>query len=228
MAQDVLKKMLEINTRIEQGSGATPTNSRKKNVASKQDLDRLIEDYDRQVYGPAAQTQGQKSTGYSAEAEMQRLKEIEERGGRGAVNLEGKNIPKEIVESILNNPLDLNPDIVDPKMNALEEKLANSGIKAAVDVMKRVDEQEKKAPLITETRVTNGESLDYDKLKQIIEECIDDKLNSFKTVLNESKGQQYVPAMKLLNFKDGFYFVDSEDNVFECVMKYKGKRKKKA
>lgn len=228
MAQDVLKKMLEINTRIEQGGGATPTNNRKKNVASKQDLDRLIEDYDRQVYGPATQTQGQKSTVYSAEAEMQRLKEIEERGGRGAVNLEGKNIPKEIVESILNNPLDLNPDIVDPKMSALEEKLANSGIKAAVDVMKRVDEQEKKAPIITETHATNGESLDYDKLKQIVEECIDNKLNSFKTVLNESKGQQYVPSMKLLNFKDGFYFVDSEDNVFECVMKYKGKRKKKA
>ena len=32
--------------------------------------------------------------------------------------------------------------------------------------------------------------------------------------------------MKMLNFKDKFYFVDNDDNVFECEMKYKGKRKK--
>ena len=32
--------------------------------------------------------------------------------------------------------------------------------------------------------------------------------------------------MKYLSFKDNFYFVDNDNNVFECVMKYKGKRKK--
>ena len=34
-------------------------------------------------------------------------------------------------------------------------------------------------------------------------------------------------SMKIMNFKDKFYFVDNDDNVFECEMKYKGKKKKK-
>ena len=54
------------------------------------------------------------------------------------------------------------------------------------------------------------------------------KLESLKQNINETNNHQqtYIPSMKYLSFKDNFYFVDNDDNVFECVMKYKGKRKK--
>ena len=75
------------------------------------------------------------------------------------------------------------------------------------------------------------------------------KSNLFKVLLLQhiSKSEMFVPvteqwkinkgvfyefnpnlmtSMKYLSFKDKFYFVDNDDNVFECVMKYKGKRKK--
>ena len=51
-----IERMLEINTRIEKGN-ITPkkTSNGGHRVANQQDLDRLIEDYDKQVYGPSPQ-----------------------------------------------------------------------------------------------------------------------------------------------------------------------------
>ena len=75
----------------------------------------------------------------------------------------------------------------------------------------------------------NNASIDYELIKTIVESAIDKRLSEIKTTLNESsvRQQTYVPSMKMMNFKDKFYFVDNDDNVFECEMKYKGKRKKK-
>ena len=148
------------------------------------------------------------------------------------MNLEGRKIPQGIVESILDNPLDVLP--IDPRMDELEQKLKNkmSGLKAAADIFERVDkkEQEAKAKLnenLIQPRNTSA-NIDYEMLKNIIESCIDNKISELKTTLNESVSHQtYVPTMKYMNFKDKWLFVDNDDNVFECVMKYKGKRKKK-
>ena len=76
----------------------------------------------------------------------------------------------------------------------------------------------------------NNASIDYELIKTIVESAIDKRLSEIKTTLNESsvRQQTYVPSMKMMNFKDKFYFVDNDDNVFECEMKYKGKRKKKS
>ena len=230
-----IERMLEINSRIEKGNVAPKQSSKGGHrVANQQDLDRLIENYDRQVYGPSPEPilkEGETER-YDAQKEMERLKEIQEHGGRGAVNLEGRNIPQGIVESILNNPLDLKP--IDPRMDALEEKLKDNmpGIKAAANILERVEKQDKEARAkiaesIIQPQPTNA-SVDYELIKTIIENTIDKKLSEMKTTLNESveRNQMYVPSMKMLNFKDKFYFVDNDDNVFECEMKYKGKRKK--
>jgi hypothetical protein len=148
------------------------------------------------------------------------------------VNLEGRNIPRGIVESILNNPLDM--PIENSDMDELENRLMGNmpGIKAAANILERVDKQEKEAKAkINENiipRQNTSSNIDYELLKTIIESCIDEKINDLKQVLNESVSHQsYIPSMKMMNFKDNFYFVDNDDNVFECVMKYKGKRKKK-
>ena len=111
-----IERMLELNTRIEKGT-ITPKKSANgvHRVANQQDLDKLIESYDQQLYGPSAEPvlKQEQAEKYDAKKEMERLKEIEAHGGRSAVNLEGRNIPKGIVESILNNPLDLKP--IDPR-----------------------------------------------------------------------------------------------------------------
>jgi hypothetical protein len=199
-------------------------------------LDRLIENYDRQVYGPSPEPilKENETEKYDATREMERLKEIEAHGGRGAVNLEGRNIPRGIVESIINNPLDLKP--IDPRMDALEEKLKDNmpGIKAAANILERVEKRDEEARAkiteqIIQSKPNGSANIDYDLIKTLIENTIDDKLSEINNTLHESVGRQqmYVPTMKMLNFKDKFYFVDNDDNVFECEMKYKGKRKKK-
>lgn len=235
MNNNSIERMLELNTRIEKGTIAPKKSANGAHrVANQQDLDKLIESYDKQLYGPSAEPvlKQEQAEKYDAKKEMERLKEIEAHGGRSAVNLEGKNIPKGIVESILNNPLDLKP--IDPRMDALEEKLKDNmpGIKAAANILERVEKRDEEARAkINENLIqpqTNNVSVDYELIKTIIESTIDKKLSEIKTSLNESveRQKQYVPSMKLLNFKDKFYFVDNDNNVFECEMKYRGKRKK--
>jgi len=232
MDNNSFERMLEINKRIEKNN-VTP--AKKTNRAKTQgELDSIIENFDKQVYGPTPEPvlqEGQKEK-YDPNKEWKHLKEIEEHG-RGSVNLEGKNIPKDILESILNNPLDLKP--IDPMMDAMEERLKSnmSGIKAAANIFERVEKKDAEAKAkinenLIQSRPKTG-SVDYDALKSIIEEVIDEKFSQIENRLNESLShrQPYVPTMKMLNFKDNFYFVDNDNNVFECVMKYKGKRKKK-
>lgn len=235
MAQNSIEKMLEISTRIEKGNTTSTKGAVKGHkVANQQDLDRLIESYDQQVYGASVEPvlKQNETPKYDARKEMEKLKEIEAHGGRGAVNLEGRNIPRGIIESILNNPLDLKP--IDPRMNALEEKLKDNmpGIKAATNILEKVEKQDKEAKAKLREQLqpkqTLANNIDYELIKVTIEETIDKKLESLKQTINEANNHQqtYIPSMKYLSFKDKFYFVDNDDNVFECVMKYKGKRKK--
>lgn len=234
MANNSIERMLELNNKIEKGnvSATKPTSGHK--VTNQRDLDKLIESFDQQVYGASAEPimMNENKKKYDPRAEMEHIKEIVENGGRGSVNLEGRNIPRSIVESILNNPLDMPPPS-DPRMDALTKKLAGKGLKAAVDVFNKVEknEQEAKAKLNEQLSPSGSavNNINYDELKSLIENCIDNKLNEIKSTLNESVSSRntYVPSMKYLSFKDNFYFVDNDDNVFECVMKYKGKRKRK-
>ena len=229
-----IEKMLEINSRITNGETSRKSGQQQYRAATQTDLDRIIEGFDKQVYGPMEEVivqEGQMPR-YDADTEMKRLKEIEN-NGRAAVDLEGKNIPRKILESILENPLDMPTGVVDSRMQALEERIAGKGIKAAVDVMHKVDKHEAEARAklneqLTPRQTSNNGAIDYNLIKLMIENAIDKKFNEFKQNLNESANRQmYAPSTKILSFKDNFYFVDNDDNVFECVMKYKGKNKKR-
>ena len=185
MAQNSIEKMLEISTRIEKGNTTSTKGAVKGHkVANQQDLDRLIESYDQQVYGASVEPvlKQNETPKYDARKEMEKLKEIEAHGGRGAVNLEGRNIPRGIIESILNNPLDLKP--IDPRMNALEEKLKDNmpGIKAATNILEKVEKQDKEAKAKLREQLqpkqTLANNIDYELIKVTIEEAIDKKLES--------------------------------------------------
>ena len=233
---NIIERMLAINKQLETGNITEKSRHQSQPSAKTQEqLDRLINEWDNVAYGKSSV---QETTPvYSAEAEMERLKEIEKNGGRGAVNLEGRRIPSAIVEEIINNPLDLKPDFSDPNMDALENRLTAKmpgGIKASLNVLEKMEKAEK------ENRETINESahsapvqnvtVDYGLIKSIVENVVEEKMSSIKQSLNETiaheSKQTYVPSTKIMSFKDNFYFVDNDDNVFECVMKYKGKNKK--
>lgn len=226
MSNDAINRMLEINKRIEKATPQQGNTAKRNHLATnKKDVDTIIEEYDNQVYGPAI-NETKESEAYNARKEMEYLKEIRTNGRRANINLEDRKIPKDIVDSILTNPLDM--PINDSDMDLLEERIRGKmpGIEAAADILERVEKQSKpaKEKVTEETRHTS--EIDYSLIKMIVEQAIDEK---FKSTINEStqRIQSSVPSMKLLNFKDNFYFVDNDDNVFECVMKYKGKRKKR-
>ena len=236
MSSNSIERMIALNKKVEGGGIEQPRKSSAGNgmtARSQHDLDAIIENFDRQVYGPSPvmEEDNSKPKPYSAEKEMEYLKEVKKNGGRGSVDVSKRNMPKEILESILNNPLDDIPLDLD-KMDELENRLKGNmpGIKAAVDVFERVEkrdkeEREKLNEDIRPRQTVESVSIDYDMIRSIVESVIDERMTS----LNESKGDSntYVPSMKIMNFKDKFLFVDNDDNVFECEMKYKGKRKKK-
>ena len=98
MASNSIERMLELNNKIEKGnvSATKPTSGHK--VTNQRDLDKLIESFDQQVYGTSAEPimMNENKKKYDPRAEMEHLKEIVENGGRGSVNLEGRNIPRSI------------------------------------------------------------------------------------------------------------------------------------
>lgn len=212
-----IQKMLEINQKVESGGAFNN---------KKDDYHRMIENYDGQYQQPIMIQEDMKP--YSAQEDMERIKKIEKDGGYlKPESLKDRKIPKEIIESIINEPLNIKP-IDDPRMQKLEEKIADkmSGINASKEIFNKIEQQEKNSKeKINENNARTV--IDYGIIKAIIEEVVDSKLSAIKNSLNESRTQQYVPAMKFLSFKDKFYFVDKEDNVFECVMSYKGKNHKK-
>ena len=224
-----IQKMLELNSRLEKGNDSVKV--RQSQAPQHHDLDMLIENLDQQVYGPPSEApvfmeDGRKK--YDPTEEMKRLKEIEESGGHREINLEGKNIPKNILESIINNPLDL--PVIDPQMDELERKLTENmtGIKKAANIVSKIDKQEQEARQKLNEQLTPkyNSSFDYETLKTLIESTIDKKIGELKQSLNESISRPNAPTAKLMSFKDKFLFVDSDDNVFECVMQYKGKKKR--
>ena len=76
MAQNSIEKMLEINTRIEKGNITSTKGAVKGHkVANQQDLDRLIESYDQQVYGVSAEPvlKQNEIPQYDATKEMEKL-----------------------------------------------------------------------------------------------------------------------------------------------------------
>lgn len=228
MPQNSIERMLQLNTKLE---SINETAQQPHKSLTTSDVDRIVEQYDQQVFGPTTEIplkEGEHPR-YDPNAEMERLKKIAESGSTPIVDVENTKIPKTIIESIINNPLNLKP--LDPRMDALEERLKDNmpGIKSAVNILERVENQDKaKEKQIKEQRTLKPtQTTEIESLRELISEVFDEKISDLTQTLNEGRTSSYIPSMKYLSFKDNFYFVDNDDNVFECVMTYKGKRKRK-
>lgn len=235
MANENLKRMLEISKRVDNNISSGNGNSQPHQ--RKMSLEEQINSYDNQVFGKYVPSEEEQKE-YSAEAEMKLIKERSSNPNNGGYNHNTK-VPNSILESILSNPCDLDANLYeDSNMTEFTKRLSQRipGIKNVQDIQKKLDESDKQkqetntvGAKSTISNVNTSSTIDYSLIKTIIESVINDKLNDIKkTLLNEnashSNGTGNLRAMKM---SDKFLFLDDANNVYECQMKYIGKNKKK-
>ena len=154
---------------------------------------------------------------YNAEEDLKRLQNGLPK------DLSKCKLPQSILESICKNPL--NGLSVDPNMDTFTKNLGESlGLSQSASLIEKLERQnnptQSTAPTTPKKETTS--SIDYDKIRQIVEEVVDKKINE----LNKTSKQE--GDVKIVKFgSDNFMLLDSDDNVYECVMKYKGKNKKR-
>lgn len=166
---------------------------------------------------------------YDAKKEMEKMT-----GALSSAQITKSGLPESIKRSIMAQPLTLSP-IEDPNMTALEERLQRTmpGIQKSMKILSDLDQYdlEQREKMVSETKPRNDNAatstIDYSLIKTIVESVVDEKLNGIRQMLNESTGYG-TPSLSVMNIRnDKFLFLDSDDNIFECQMVYKGKNKAK-
>ncbi len=233
MANEKLKRMLELSKKVDDQVSSGNTS---RPIQRKANLEEQLKSYDEQVYGqyvPSKEEQKQ----YSAEAEMKLIKE-RANNTNGGYN-HNTRVPNKIVESILSNPCDLNTNLYeDNNMTEFTKRLSKRipGIKNVQDIQKKLEENDRQSQTnsIVEQRQQNGGNgnstiVDYSLIKTIVESVINEKMGSLKRELldegishNDNTGN-----LKAMKMSDKFLFLDDNNNIYECQMKYIGKNKKK-
>ena len=71
-------------------------------------------------------------------------------------------------------------------------------------------------------------NVDYELIKTIVESVVDKKINELKKgMVNENLSYGSNSSLKAMKLGEKFLFLDSDNNIFECQMKYIGKNKKR-
>ena len=161
---------------------------------------------------------------YNAQDDLERMKNMKFDKSK----LANSRLPDFIKESIVSNPLNVDPTLVDSKMNQFTEQLGQKlGLQKSVNILQQLDEiDEQKAQKAVVTETTNNGNVDYSMIKMIVENVLDEKLGKIATMLNEN-AQRSTPSLSVMNIRDKFLYLDDQDNIYECQMVYKGKNKKR-
>ena len=168
---------------------------------------------------------GQKHKLYDADEEMRQIK-----SGQFNVNKQvAAKMPQAILESILNNPLDMPTDHVEGDGDIIDETLQNR----TMDILDKLEARDKQGktgqqrqqPINENINYNQGSEIDYNVLAKLIEGIIDKKFAQYKQVLlNESRNSgQNAPKVSFIKLGDTFTFMDDSNSVYECKMVYKGK-----
>lgn len=180
---------------------------------------------DEAVYGPSTPT-----TGYSADAEMKRIKERQNTPLKDQV-MNNHKMPRAIIESIMQQPLDM-PSQIDTKMEQFTDNLSNKlsagNMSASLRIQEKLEQKDAEKVVLKEAKTNTASGfIDYSLIKQIVENAVDERLGKISQVLNESVNRNG-NSLTCMKMSDKFLFLDSDNNVYECKMVYKGKNKKKA
>lgn len=236
MANDY-DKTLEIFKQLQQ-TGATDASTMAPQHTQKPSQDRIMGDLsmlDEAVFGKYVPANGE-VTPDGKSVLIETLKEIKsgnvskETMDRVRENVENLKIPRSIIDSMIEQPLiqtDVNGVEVEDYMNTLLK--GNKNIEASKRINQMLSEEKKPQAQPSQTKTVSTE-IDYQKVRQIVEEVMDSKLSQIasKMSLNETR-QTQVPAIKAIQEVSGgkFLLADTSDNVYECTMVYKGKNKRK-
>lgn len=152
---------------------------------------------------------------------------------------EASNLPDYIKESIRKNPL-IDTSAAKAALQEVDDKLVSrmGGFEASKKILETLDANDRKGrsrtamPAMDETQYTEhvqpASTVDYSVIKQIVEDVVTKKVSALrKSLLTEGVASGGGPTVSLLRLGDTFTFLDSDDNVYECKMIYKGKRKRK-
>ena len=189
-----------------------------RNIISGSDFDRLG---DNAFLSPV----NEGSTGvYNAQDDLERMKSMK----IDKTKLANSKLPDFIKESIVSNPLNVDPALVDSKMTQFTEQLGQKlGLQKSVNILQQLEEiDEQKSQKASLNEVTNNGGVDYGMIKMIVEKVIDEKFGDLSSVLNESL-RHVSPGLSVMSIKDKFLYLDDQDNIYECQMVYKGKNKKR-
>lgn len=234
MANEALQRMLEIGKRAD--NMASAGNRQITQSTPRMNLEEQLQALDNQVYGKYVPTKEEQEA-YSAEAEMERIKNRMNESGKAAVSVNSR-VPKKILESFLENPCNLDTELYqDAKMTALTKRLSGkmSGVKNVNEIQKKLDEADREKQKVSESLrpkqidANSKVSIDYSLIKNIIESVLEEKLSTVKQSLTETinRNSDDSGSLKVMKMGSKFLFLDDEDNVYECKMQYVGKNKKK-
>lgn len=127
-------------------------------------------------------------------------------------------LPKEILESFKNNPIDASG------MDVTTSILDKLNIVPSKKVIKEEKIEESK-PIISENTNSN---IDYSMIKLIVEDCIKKYTSALKkTILNESKINENVGTLQAMKIGNKFSFIDNSGNIYEATLKKVGNINKK-
>lgn len=200
-----------------------------------------VEALDEAVYGAYDNSEEEKKNAGN-ELLLKTMKEVEsgnmseETMERIQENVRNSKMPAAILQSMLDNPL-INTKVGKDDVDEFVEKTLKSsaGIQKASKIVERVEREEKKKA--EEKRAqqpvfqTGGTQVDYEKISEIVETIVSTKMAEFSKhlSLNERKENTPFNGIKVLQLKENgsFLMLDTDDNIYECKLTYKGKNKRK-
>lgn len=245
MASEKLQKILAMSKNIDKkGSKLNQVAQKpiKTQVSLQEQLsnaNKSIANIDAMYNAPYVPTKEEKET-WNTERGREELTEMAD-NNVFMKKLNQSKLPAAIIESMRQNPCNYDASVVNGIMgpeNALFKKLNEayakdkeapvSGVKAVQQINEQLKTRDKQ--LIEETKqnedvnTQNVQGFSLELLEQVIERVIDRKFN----MINENISRGNSSPIKCMSITESgnFRFLDGEDNVYECQMKYIGKRKK--
>lgn len=241
MASDKLQKILAMSKNMDKKTtkvNQTPMRPMKQAMSLNEQIssaDKAISSIDQMYNAPYIPTKEEKEK-WNTEKGRAELTEMAD-NNVFMQKLSQSKLPKAIVESMRQNPCNLDPTIVNQVMGkeneffkklneayAKEKEAPVSGVQAAMRITEQLETRDKQQNIEDEAPSDDNDkisTLDTETLEAVISRVIDKKLADFSN-LNGA-------ALKTMALTQNgtFRFLDTEDNVYECQLKFIGKRKKK-
>lgn len=125
-------------------------------------------------------------------------------------------LPREIVESMTNNPIDTS--VLDVNRSVLE----TSGVIPGVPAQKKRNATTINEQVAYNQTPAQQQQVDYSLIKSIVEECVRKYTSAVtKKVIKECKESSGMNELKAMKVGNKFSFITENGDVYEATLKYK-------